>query len=212
MKTALYTLALILLASPAMAERADHDAALLQLLAGIDTLPTRADLERVADDPQLALVKVALDHTMPLYERRRATSLLSFFPDAASEAYLTLIAATSAAPRVRWMAVYTYVRRFGELKPDRVVGYARQGLKSPKPPAPPAPATGRPGPHPHGPRGRCQGPALGAVGESDRGPRIGRALGERCESGRRDQTGARAAPSQTLKGYWQGSVTFTLST
>jgi len=133
MKTALYTLALILLASPAMAERADHDAALLQLLAGIDTLPTRADLERVADDPQLALVKVALDHTMPLYERRRATSLLSFFPDAASEAYLTLIAATSAAPRVRWMAVYTYVRRFGELKPDRVVGYARDVLKSPIP-------------------------------------------------------------------------------
>jgi hypothetical protein len=108
-----------------------HAPQLLELLNGIDVVPNAADLTRAAPDPQAALFAVALDASLNLYPRRRAVSLLSAFPDATSEAYLTLVATAVSNARVRYMAVYTYVRGWAERSPRRVTDYAETVLASP---------------------------------------------------------------------------------
>ena len=119
------------LQSPAMAERADHPPALLTLLSGIDTVPSAAHLGKAAKDPQAAMLRVAMDPTLHPYLRRRATSLLSAFPDEVSEAYLTFLATTQTLPGLRWIAIYTYGRGWGKRAPKRVLGFLDIALGSP---------------------------------------------------------------------------------
>ena len=123
-----------LLATSALARPADHPPALLQLLRGIDTVPTAAALAKAAPgDTAAALNRAALDGDLSLYERRRAASLLSAFPGPVAEAYLQSIAKTAVEPPLRWIAVYTYCRTFGASAPARVVSLAEATLKSTEP-------------------------------------------------------------------------------
>lgn len=118
----------------AHAKRVDHSPTLLQLLAGIDTVPTAEQLRRATDsEPTRALYLAAADVDLSLYERRRATSLMSHFVGADAEAYLTLLAATATEPKLRWIAIYTYVRGFAEAAPTRVLDFAEWALDSPLP-------------------------------------------------------------------------------
>ena len=128
----LLALAVVLVALPASAKRSDHPARLIELLSGIDTVPTAQQLRQLTDEPQVALLRVALDRDLHTYVRKRATSLLSAFPDEISEAYLTLIAATQDAERLRWIAVYTYGRFWAPIAPKRVLAFLDVTLHSPR--------------------------------------------------------------------------------
>lgn len=126
---ALTSLAL-LLSLPAAAAECDHAPRLMQLLRGIDTVPTAADLVKVTEHPESALFAVAMDADLGRYERRRAVSLLSHFDTKTSEAFLVVIASAARQEKVRAMAIYTYVRGWAERAPKRVVIYARTTLNS----------------------------------------------------------------------------------
>ncbi len=123
----------ILIPLTAAAGPPDHAPGLLELLNGIDVVPSAADLRRVTEAPQSELFEVALDPELPLYPRNRATSLLSAFPDPTSEAYLTMLAVAQTHPRLRWGAIYTYVRTWAQSAPERVTTFAVAALKSPLP-------------------------------------------------------------------------------
>lgn len=124
-------LLLLLAATSAQAAEADHPAQLLRLLRGVDDVPSASELSRATTDPQAALFRVAVDPTLGLYPRRRAASLLQAFPDETSEAYLVLLATVSVHPRLRWIAIYTVLRGWGQRAPERLAEYGRGVLGSP---------------------------------------------------------------------------------
>ena len=99
-------------ATPASAsntpERSVHSRALLELLAGIDTAPTADDLRHAVAQPTSALLIVALDPKVPLYERRRAVNALGLFVTEHSAVALAMLATTWPTPELRWVAVATY--------------------------------------------------------------------------------------------------------
>jgi hypothetical protein len=123
----------LLIAVPASADRADHAPKLMQLMDAIDTVPTRAQLEAITTDPTAELFAIAADTELHLYNRRRATSLLSAWPLPVVESYLMHLAATSTEVRLRWIAAYTYIRTFAPTAQKRVTDYAETWLKSPVP-------------------------------------------------------------------------------
>ena len=105
--------ATILLATTSVAAApADHPAALVQVLRAIDVVPTAPALEAAAAPiaPEDALEAVALDGAMPLYERKRAASLLSVLPTPLAARHMATLARASIAVEVRATAVYTFVR------------------------------------------------------------------------------------------------------
>ena len=132
-KMALVTLALVC-AVPAVGRTADHAPALLQLLRGIDTVPTASDLAKASGgEPATALYRAALDGKLGLFERRRATSLLSAFPGPQTEAYLLVVSRGATERTLRWIAIFTYCRTFGASAPDRVRALAGSMLQSAEP-------------------------------------------------------------------------------
>ena len=102
----------------------------MQLLSGIDVVPTAAQLKEAARSPEAALFQVAMDREAGLYLRKRAASLLSAFPNDLAEAWLTTIAWATEDPKVRWMAIYTVIRTFGERSAKRQLEFAAAHLAS----------------------------------------------------------------------------------
>jgi len=110
-----------------------HSTSLMQLLRGIDTVPSPAQLSAATAEPIDALFLVATDGNVPLYERRRAVSLLASFPTPQSEAYLTLLATVSVEMPIRWIAAYSYCRGWAVHAPLHVLAFTDWMLRSPAP-------------------------------------------------------------------------------
>lgn len=124
-------LASLILVLPASAAERDHAPKLLELLRGIDSTPNAAELQAVSRDPVAALFGVASDSDLAIYERRRAVSLLSRFPTERSAGLLQTIAVLQVEPKIRGLAIYTYVRGWGTREPKAVMAYCRGALASP---------------------------------------------------------------------------------
>lgn len=118
---------------PASASADRHPERLLNLLSGIDVVPTAAQLTEAAPSPEAALFQVAMDREAGLYLRKRAASLLSSFPNDQAEAWLTTIAWATENQKVRWMAIYTVIRTFGKMSPKRQLDFAAAHLSSVEP-------------------------------------------------------------------------------
>ena len=115
--------------SAAMAAPQDHSPALIRLLSAIDIVPTPDQLEEATGQvPEDELMAVALDASLVEYLRSRATSMLSMFPSARSALHLETIARSVAGLSIRWMAVYTRVRAFGD---SAAVRFAEKTFSSP---------------------------------------------------------------------------------
>ena len=140
-----FALAIVaLLASPAVAQspteatghHGDHgiagddldDAtAFHHMVRGIDVLPNRATMEERWPDALQRLIAFALDEDVPEYERWRATSLLTNFPE--SEAQDALLKLTDTEePRIRSMAYYVLGTTFLEDGDDALLAELKTGL------------------------------------------------------------------------------------
>ena len=120
--------------NPALAQsKRAHPAPLRQLLRGIDTVPTPAQLMTAADHPVDALFSVIIDPGVSLYERRRATSFLAMFDTPAAESMLTLLSTIAPDERIRWVAIYSYCRGWARRSPKHVLTFAQLMLASPNP-------------------------------------------------------------------------------
>lgn len=98
------------------------DEPLDRLLSAIDTVPTRAALDAQWDDAASVLMAAARDGERSVYERHRAVTLLSFYPDARTRAFLVELARERAIDsEVRKMSVYTLGRAFGATGGDALV-------------------------------------------------------------------------------------------
>jgi hypothetical protein len=77
------SLALVLAATPALAEERDHPAKLMLLMRLIDQVPTKAQLlEAGAGEHGGALVAIARDTALQRYPRMRAAGALGMFKEA----------------------------------------------------------------------------------------------------------------------------------
>lgn len=83
-----------------------------QVLKSIDTVPDRAQLDAAWPDARQRLMRAAADDERGLYQRKRAVTLLSNYPDPQTRTFLQELAADEE-PAVRKMAVYTAARTFG---------------------------------------------------------------------------------------------------
>ena len=120
----------ILWASPAsQAAPADHPRALLTMLRAIDTMPTAEAIRKVTTSPEETLRRMADDELLGQYVRRRATSLMSLFPGKSASRHLTDLT-QSRSDRVRWVAVYTFIRMHGQDAPKRARAFAQEVLKT----------------------------------------------------------------------------------
>lgn len=84
----------------------------LQVLQGIDTIPTRAQLESRWPDARERMLEAAGDDALPAYPRQRAIGMLALFPDAGVRVALERLASHDAE-LVRYEAVYILARTFG---------------------------------------------------------------------------------------------------
>jgi len=112
MPTILVALGLAFAAPAALATLDRAGEAFERMLASIDVVPSRAELERAWPDARERLLSVTTDAAREDWPRVRAASLLSMFPDPeVREALLRL----GADPRieVRRVAIYTAARAFG---------------------------------------------------------------------------------------------------
>jgi hypothetical protein len=113
----------------ANAARGDHNERLLQLLAGIDTVPSAQVLQQAVLQPEVALFAVSMDGELSLYERRRAVSLMSQFRSSSAELFLRAVALSVSAETVRELAIYTYIRSYGTRAPQQALAFAEWALK-----------------------------------------------------------------------------------
>lgn len=124
----LMALPLVAIAGPAHAAEADHAPGLLTLVRLVDVVPSADQLRAAAPQTEGALYAIAADADLDLYPRRRAASLLSAFPNREGAARLKMLV-DDPAPRLRWIATYTYVRAFGPHAAMEVLPFAAARLQ-----------------------------------------------------------------------------------
>ncbi len=106
----LFFAATLTLALPAGAD----ESALDRMLGNIEAVPTRVQMDRALDNPSAQLRQAAADSNRSVYQRQRAITLLSAYPDASTRAFLEATAAdTSLDVELRKLAMYTLGRAFG---------------------------------------------------------------------------------------------------
>lgn len=88
------------------------------VLLPIDTIPTAQWLDATFDDPQGQLIEAAKTSTS--YERRRAITLLSLYPNARTRDALQSLVATGDSD-TRSFAIYTLGRMYGPVADDALV-------------------------------------------------------------------------------------------
>lgn len=109
----LCSLALAALLSGSAAASADELPETFEtMLAAIDVVPSRDQLDAAWPDAQSMLIEAALDDAREGYTRQRAITLLSAYPDATTRAALQTLT-THADAEVRRIAGYTLVRGWG---------------------------------------------------------------------------------------------------
>lgn len=98
----------------ALAQTDDFDR---DVLLAYEAVPTAAGLVAAYPDARERLEAVAQDADRSMYERKRATTLMSLFADARARTFLEGLGATAENPRLRRTALYTLARTFGQ-RPD----------------------------------------------------------------------------------------------
>jgi len=98
--------------SATSAKTSDRDAAFERVLKGIDTLPTRAQMDRAFPDAHDRLLRAAANDKRDTYTRIRAISFLSMYPEAATRSALETLSGHQDL-HVRRYGVYTLARTFG---------------------------------------------------------------------------------------------------
>lgn len=139
MKTLAAALLTLLLTAPAAAQAppdapatdAPATAPLRELLHGIDTIPTAAQL-RAVPDVVARLVEAARDRSLGVYARGRAVSLLTIVGSPEALDALRGLAADEDV-RVRAAAVYAVGRGFGEAAPDEALALLTAALDAGEP-------------------------------------------------------------------------------
>lgn len=116
----------VLFVLPAFAQEPNFDR---DVLRSIDTVPTRAQLDSTFEDPAALLREAALDESHTTYERHRAISLLSFYPDEQTRSFLEGLA-TSENAEVARMAIYTLARTYGPVADAQLVQRVASHTKS----------------------------------------------------------------------------------
>lgn len=91
------------------------------VLRPIDTMPNAAWLDANFEDPQGLLIEAATS-TEDSYERRRAITLLSLYPNARSRAALEKVA-VDGDPKARELAVYALGRTYGQVADAKLVSF-----------------------------------------------------------------------------------------
>ena len=99
------------------------------LLKSIDTIPTRAELDQNYVDAQGLLIAGMNDANRTEYERQRALTLLSFYPNGQTRQALTLVFKNDPNDQLRKYALYTLARSFGETADRSLVELVGQGLQ-----------------------------------------------------------------------------------
>ena len=122
----LLTALLLSASSVAVAEDAP-DARFEVVLKALDVIPTRANLDAQFPDAQDRLIASATDESRSLYERQRAISLTSLYPNAKTQNFLTQLTASDDA-EMRRIAYYTLGRAFGAIADDALVAVLGKGL------------------------------------------------------------------------------------
>ncbi len=120
---------LLAMAADVAAEQPDFDTTVLR---SIDTVPTRAQLDETWPDARARLMKAATDTDRNVYERHRAITLLSLYPDSKTRSALTELAASESA-EIRKMAVYTAARTFGTPGDANLVSFVRRFVRDDNP-------------------------------------------------------------------------------
>lgn len=92
---------------PSVSGAADFDA----LLGAYDVMPTQPELDAIPEVRD-QLERAARDSTRTLYFKHRAITLMSFYPDTRTRAFLEALLHDSD-PQIRRMAVYVLGRVFG---------------------------------------------------------------------------------------------------
>ena len=98
------------------------DQAFEQMLRGIDTVPTRAAMEKRWPDIHIRLSAAAKQSARDNYTRSRAISLLSFFADVPAVKVTLKTLVKDPKARIRSISIYTLARAFGDPGDKALVG------------------------------------------------------------------------------------------
>jgi hypothetical protein len=110
-----------------------HSHDLMTVLRAIDLVPNAAGLRALDPNVARSLVRIAEDRQLDTYMRRRAISFLSYFPTTESGERLQALGLREPQLRVRWMAIYAYVRIWGEKAPEKIRSFANHVLRDKEP-------------------------------------------------------------------------------
>lgn len=98
----------------------DHDGEIDAVLKAIDVVPTRAQLDKNIENAQERMIQAMNDTKRNDYERQRAITLLSLYPNQKTKDALLEGFRTFANPQLKKYTVYTLARTFGEASDDSI--------------------------------------------------------------------------------------------
>lgn len=104
-----------------------------EVLAAIDTVPTREALDAAYPDAVQRLMDASRDASLGIYARHRAITLLSLYPTQETRAFLETLSVEARDPEIRKMAVYTVGRAFGTPGDAALVAFVERATQDETP-------------------------------------------------------------------------------
>lgn len=97
-----------------------HDGEIDEVLKAIDVVPTRAQLDHNLKNAQERIIHAMNDTKRNEYERQRAITLLSLYPNQKTKDALLEGFRTFENPQLKKYTIYTLARTFGEASDDSI--------------------------------------------------------------------------------------------